>query len=367
MYETETFATIIKRMLSKIDRGYDTREGSIIYDTLAPYAMEEANFYSAMEYVLEQINPRTMDRQHLVEQGDTYGLTPVAATHAILDAEMVMEPSVRKVAVGTKFTQGDLNFIVTEWVEDTHYLVMCEQAGEIGNSAYGLIQPVYNINGLKYAAITGVSIPGTDVEDTEAFRKRYLMYFQDKAFGWNMAQYKQELMKIQGVGGAKIIRHFLERDFWVGVIIIDSRFQKPTEDTVAYVQEILHPILPDYEEPTLENSGDGLVAIGHCVKVEAVKEKTINVALNLECAEGASLESLREQITQAINDYFLSLNETWADSDHLTIRTSGIELRLLDIPGVNDCYDTELNGERGNAVLAFDEIPVLGTITEVGS
>ena len=64
-----------------------------------------------------------------------------------------------------------------------------------------------------------------------------------------------------------------------------------------------------------------------------------------------------------IQTYFDSLISTWADSDHLTVRISQLESRVLDVPGVLDITGTTINETAGNLELSNVAIPVLGTVT----
>ena len=45
MYENVTYEDILKRMLSRVSADLDKREGSILYDALAPAAMEMQMMY----------------------------------------------------------------------------------------------------------------------------------------------------------------------------------------------------------------------------------------------------------------------------------------------------------------------------------
>lgn len=363
MYESQTFETLLRRMLDRVPDKVDKREGSIIWDTLAPAAMELASAYEELDYTIDQQNPKTADREHLLAMGDTYAMYPFEPTQAIVEAELITDPPTRIVPVGTRFRWAEFNYVVISFEGNSTYRLQCEQAGEDGNKAFGRIQPIYNVNGLKSANITGLLIPGTDIEDTEDFLERFLEHFQEKAFGGNMADYKQKLAGIQGVGGAKIIRHFENQDFWVEVVFIDSRDLKPTEETVAFVQETMHPLLPDYEQPTIENSGDGLAPIGHVVFVHPVEERTINLGLQIEFSRNYTWEQLQDQITQAIEDYLADLRHDWPDIEYTIVRVSGIELAILGVPGVLDVHDTLINGQTNNLQLGEREIPILGEVT----
>ena len=364
MYEDETAINIENRMLDRIDGTvYDKRPGQIIQTALAATAIELANLYKQLEFIDEQHSPDTADRSHLEAWCRTFSITPLQATYAVHKAVIEMREGY-EVPIGSRFSQeGDLNFtLISKNDKPNEYSVQCETAGEIGNTAYGRIIPIINIPGLLSATITGLEIPGTDVESDESLKERFKANFQDKSYGWNLATYKQEVSKLQGVGGCKFVRHFEEKDFWIGVYIMDSTFKKASEELIGRVQEFLLPILPDYSEPVINNSGEGEVAIGHVPKVMSVTEKQINLNLHLDLSYGTLYEELEATIKQKVTDYLNNLNSRWDENDYLVVRVSGIEAAILDVQGVTDIYDTEINGERANLTLGEFEIAVLGDI-----
>lgn len=364
MYENETREAIESRSLDRIDPSYDTRVGSIIQTFVADVAIEMALFYEKLAYTDEQISPETADREHLERWAKTFSINPLPATYAVLKARIFMGEGY-ECPIGSRFSQDTLTFVlISKNDEENEYSVQCEQAGEIGNTAYGRIIPLLNIPGLQSAEIVGTEIPGTEVESDESLRERFEDNFRDKSYGWNMATYRQEIAKIQGVGGFKIIRHFEEKDFWVGIYLIDSTYQKASEELIELVQTTLLPILPDHDQPTIENSGDGLVAIGHVPIVMSAEEKEINITLHLDFRDGSSYETLEETIKEKIQDYLTNeCNKKWDQESSIIVRVSGIENAVLGVDGVVDIYDTEINGQKSNVELGEFEITKLGTVT----
>lgn len=364
MYENETREAIESRSMARLDPKFDPRVGSVNQTHIASSAIELALLYQALDYIEQQISPIDADRAHLESWGRTFGITPLPATYAIHKAEIVMENG--RCPIGSRFMQDQLTFVVITDNGGNEYSLQCEVAGEVGNEAYGRIIPILNIPGLLSAEIKGLEIPGTDLEDDDSLEERFLDNFRNKAYGWNMAEYRQEIMKMQGVGGVKIERYFMEKDFYVGVYIMDSRYEKASEELIAYVQNLLLPILPEYSEPVIQNSGDGMVAIGHVPVVMSAEEVEINVTLHMEFSTRYSYEMLEEQIKEKIQTYLTDeCNKKWDDEDYLIVRTSGIENAIIDIEGVVDIYDTELNGERNNIKLEPLQITKLGTVSHV--
>lgn len=365
MYEEETAINIENRMLDRIDTLiYDKRPGSIIQTSLASTAIELARLYEELNYISEQISPLTADRQFTEGWGEVFSISPIQPTYAIVKATIVMREGT-EVPIGSRFSlqDSDLNFTLITKDEDGNYSLQCEIAGEVGNEAYGRILPLINIPGFLNGKITGVAIPGTDLESDDSLKERIVNNFRDKAYGWNIAQYKQEIMKIQGVGGLKLVRYFEEKDFHIGIYIIDSTFHKASEELIELVQETLLPLLPDYSEPTIQTSGEGEVAIGHCPIVMSASENEINIVTHIEVSERIEYAQVESKIRENIENYLLRLNSKWDEQDNILIRISGIESAILDVENVVDVYDTEINGDTSNYKLGEFEICKLGTIT----
>ena len=49
MFEENDFDTLMERMLENVSDELDKREGSVIYDAIAPAALELANMYVALD------------------------------------------------------------------------------------------------------------------------------------------------------------------------------------------------------------------------------------------------------------------------------------------------------------------------------
>ena len=48
MFENKTYENLLDEKLESINSKYDKREGSIIFDELAPNSFEDANVYATM-------------------------------------------------------------------------------------------------------------------------------------------------------------------------------------------------------------------------------------------------------------------------------------------------------------------------------
>lgn len=353
MYENVTYEDILKRMLDRVPSSVDKREGSIIYDALAPAAVELQLMYIEFDAIMNEAFADTASRDYLIMRAKERGIYPESATNAILKG--VFSPATVDV-LGKRFSCGNLNYIATEKITDGEYQMKCESVGVDGNATLGQMIPIEYIDGLETAELTEILIPGEDEEDTEVFRQRYFKSFESKAFGGNIADYKQKTNSIPGVGGTKVT------PCWNGggtvlLTIIDSEFNAASEELLQLVQDTM--------DPTRDGTGNGTAPIGHVVTVESATEHFLNLTTNITYDSGRSFDALKTQIEDVVNAYLAELRQSWEDADHITVRSSQIDARLLDIAGIIDIQNTYINGSK-NVEMGTVEIPVLGSVTDNG-
>lgn len=337
MYEHMTFDNIMQEMLSKIPTDIDTREGSVIYDSLAPVAIELAQMYIDLDVILIETFGSTASRDFLIKRAFERGITPTLATYALWKGEFDIA-----VDIGARFSVDELNFVVTEILSDTTFVLQCESIGTIGNYAYGTMIPIEYIQGLSYAKLTELLIPAQDDEDTEVFRKRYLASFDSQAFGGNVTDYLAKTNAIDGVGAVKVT------PIWNGggtvkLTILDAEYNKATETLIESVQEII--------DPKMDGLGIGLAPIGHVVTVETVELIEVIITSKITFDTGYSFDNLKGLITEAVQEYMLDLRKEWADYTNLILRIAMIESKIIAIKGVIDITYTKINGIDENLLL----------------
>lgn len=367
MYEDETYDEILARMLDRVDSSIDKREGAIIYDATAPAAFELELLYAQIDYYLKNTFGDTAEREYLIERALERGLSPYEASAATV--KIAVTPTTTDVPIGSRFSYDDVNYTITESLGGGEYLAVCETTGTAGDKPNGSVVSIDYIAGLKTATLTEIVIYGEDEEDTESFRARYLASFTTQAYGGNIADYREKVGSMDGVGGVKVY------PVWNGggtvkVVFTTSAYTVPSDELVAIVQEELDPV-------PYQQQGIGIAPIGHRVTVEAVKEGTVNIGLNIAFSDGKSFADHESAIKEAIQAYFDELNATWQDTEivttslfqntGLTVRVSQIESRLLQESYVSDISHTTLNGEEENAELADDELAVIGEITDISA
>lgn len=341
MYEEMTYENILQKMLDRIPSDFDKREGSIIYDAIAPAAAELASLYVELDVVLNETFADTASGEYLDRRCAERGVLRKEATYTTVQGEFT--PSTVDV-VGERFRCGDLYYIAT--AQDT---LVCESSGSEANGITGQLIPVDYIEGLESASITRVLIPGEEEESDDDLRTRYFNSIDSQAFGGNITDYEEKTNDIDGVGGVKVT------PVWNGggtvlLTIIASDYSVPSEALIG----------------TVQTSIDGIAPIGHVVTVQGVQGVEITIDTQITYQDGWDWSSAGEYIKAAIDEYFLSLAGSWETENNLVVRISGIEQKILACSGVIDVQNTTLNGNAANIQLNVNEIPVRGDVNGNG-
>lgn len=349
MYEVLTYEYILDRMLSRVSENIDKREGSVIYTALAPAAAELTQMYIELSAVLNESFADTQSREYLIKRCSERGIYPDDATKAILKGVFNVD-----IPIGSRFSLDSFNYTVIEKISAGIFKLECETAGSEGNQHLGSLIPIEYINGLSSAELTEVLIPGEDEEDTEELRNRYFNSLDTQSFGGNISDYKEKTNSINGVGGVRVYPAW-NGGGTVRLVIIDSTHKAPSSVLIDTVQTAIDPIQN-------HGRGAGIAPIGHFVTVQGVTETAINISTNITYQAGWTWSDIEPYVNNIIDEYFIELNKSWAESETLIVRISQIETRLLDIAGVVDIAETTINGAAQNLTLDPDNIPTRGEI-----
>ena len=348
-----TYEEILQRMLDRIPNNVDKREGSIIYDALAPAAAFLNLMYIEFDEIMNESFANTASREYLIRRAAERGIEPYPATNAILRG--VFTPSNINLT-GTRFNipNRQQTYIVKGMTAAGVYNVECEVPGREGNEYLGTLIPIDYINGLQTAELTELLIPGEDEEETEPLRERYFSSFNIKRYGGNKADYIYETTALPGVGATKVI------PVWNGggtvkLIILDSNYNKATQTLINNVQDAI--------DPPPRGTGVGIAPIGHTVTVDTVTETTINISTALTYVSGFNWTMIQQEAIQVIQNYLMELRQTWKNEPFLIVRISQIETRILAIQGVADVGNTRINNVAANLQLSENAVPVYGGIT----
>lgn len=355
MYENQTYDVILARMLARVPDDVDKREGSIIYDALAPAAAELAQMYTELDINYNLSFADTATGDELSQITAEFGVNREPATKAIREGKFYDNANqLMDIPIGSRFSIEDVDYVATSKTNTGVFNMECETPGTIGNQQFGVMLPIDFINGLSRAVLGDIIVPGEDEESDDSLRERYYQTVNDPAFGGNISDYKQEINSIDGVGDTKVF------PVWQGggtvkCTIIGADWNPPSAALIDLVQTKVDPTVNS-------GKGYGTAPIGHKVTITGVTDLAVNVATTVTLEVGVTVGQVQGPIEDVINTYLLGLRKTWATQDQIIVRVAQIEAAILTVPGVVDINNTTLNGSPANITLSTEEIPALGTV-----
>ena len=333
-----TYEELLQAMLDRVPSDVDKREGSVIYDALAPcaYFLAQQNFQ--LDNFIDLVFPDTALGEYLNRAAEAYNVSRKPATNAV--RKMTTSGSVE---IGTRWGINNLVYIVKEEESETEYQVECETPGVIGNQYSGAMQPISNITGIT-AELGDIITPGADEETDDALRERLYTKIRLPATSGNVYHYQQWALEVSGTGAAKVFP-LADGPGTVTVLVVDSdkKISSSLPKTVAEYIETMRPI-------------------GATVTVKSPDSVTINIKASVMRNESKTLDDVKKAYKNAVDTF---LQETVFTTYRISYAKLGS--LLLDIPGVEDFEGFLLNEGTGNVVIGEKQIPVTGTIelTEV--
>jgi uncharacterized phage protein gp47/JayE len=338
--EDKTFDIILDRMLSKVPDGIDKREGSVIYDALAPAAAELAQVYIELYSAKNSLSPDTSTGDELTEYAYERGVFRKGATKSIRKGIFNTN-----IPLNSRFSAQNNTFKAIEHISNFEYKLECEQAGEEGNIYTGPLSPIDYIEGLNSAELTDVLVPGVNEESDEQLRNRLRQNFIDPAQDGNIAQYKQWAGDYEGIGAAKVF------PLWNGgntvkVAITNRLFQVADSTLVNEFQE--------YLDPGSQGLGNGKAPLGSKVTVTGGVRKDINITGNVILADGFTEP---DGVSEAISEYLASVTYVKNSVSYMRVAVA-----ILDLPSIVDLNNFTVNGGTADIELIGEEIPTLNSI-----
>lgn len=329
---------ILERMLEDVSDDLDKREGSVIHDALAPASIELALAYMVTDMMLDEFFVDTASRSALILKAAERGITPKEATAAVWQVQV--DPAGLQLTTDDRFNCGELNLVVTKNDGDGLWELTCETTGTEGNSMTESLLPIKPISGLKSITFTKIVEEGTDEEDTEEFRKRYLAYLQRPASSGNVNDYWNWAMSVDGVGAAKIFP-LVNGNGTVGVTICNSEMRAAGDTLCNEVADYIETVRP----------------VGASVTVSSATEKAVNVTAKIVLNSGYTLSDASTEMTTQLDAF---LQDNAFDSTYVSFAKVGNI--LIDLNAVSDYSDLKINGSASNLALEDTEVGVLGTV-----
>lgn len=210
-YEHKTYESILQEMIERINYMYpdlDTREGSIIYNALAPAAMELANKYVELDNIRNESFISTASRESALLMCDQMGMDTsqfeaYAGTHK---GEFDVE-----VELGSRWNCGLYNYEITEFIGQNQitnyyeYQMLCETLGSEPNNIVGDLIPIDTVvDNLTHAKIVECLIEGENETSDENIKIAYYNFVTNDRSDGNVAQYKEWCDEFDGIGNYKV-------------------------------------------------------------------------------------------------------------------------------------------------------------------
>ena len=374
-FEKYTFQNLINSALDMVPDNIDKREGSIIYDALAPACYQLADMYINLKNVVLNTFVTTSYGEYLEQRVIEQGLKRYEATKAIKKGTFVFDDNTPAILqIGTRFsTLSNKENLIYKVIgiskNDSggnvagEYLLECEQFGTVGNAYIGDLLPISYINNLKTSKITSLITPARDIETDEELISRYILTVNQKPFGGNVAQYDQQIRNIDGIGEVQVYPTW-NGGGTVKCSIIDTEYNIISQDIINKVQTMIDPVV---------NSGKGLglAPIGHKVTICTPAKVIVNIEAKVQVLNGYTIEQLRNEINKNIENYLFELRKNWGIADEinnysLTIYRSQITAKILNVIGIANVSEIKINNKVEDLILlenaTTQQLPALGEV-----
>lgn len=370
-FQNKDYDYFLRKMLDAVPDNIDKREGSIIYDALAPAALVMGQQSLDMANVIKETYIKTASGEFLDYRAIEHGTSRYPATQTEAKAKVLNDKKepLDNVQIGDKFASiGDspIFYAVTKINDDLTVELTAEVKGSSANSYIGQILPVTPNDLLSWAEITEITAPARDVESDDHLRARLLSSQSWIAYGGNVADYLDMTSKIDEVGAAQIYPTW-NGGGTVKVVILNNDLMPASASLVQKVKNALDP-----EDKQAE--GYGLAPIDHAVTVTAPEKLIVNVDISVKLDDTKVTRYVKDSITKAVEGYFQSLRKDWADINQKlgrgyqeTIYRSKILSQVMLTEGVVNAKLPSLNGRDADIDLVFtnskSQLPVVGTVT----
>lgn len=322
--EIYTKEYLLEQALADVPPDVDTRQGAIIYDTLAIFCTKMADVFMEVKQIAEQAYmPSATKDENIDYIAQERGITRDQATKAQrLGIFTYSDGTPATINIGSLFCTIDenkskvINYkVVSDYVVNGtnipgNYVLECETEGTIGNSYFGEILPLTDMDTLGSATLTTVLTPARDKESNESVKQRYYDSFKMESFGGNIADYRKYMREFTGVGQTQIYPRTRD-DKHIILSCVDPSNQPISTEYQNTIRQTLDP--ENYYNKGNDTSGMGLgiVPIGHFPIVTTPTTFDLDIQLQIILSNTGYLQTAQQQIETNINAYIKELQDSW--------------------------------------------------------
>lgn len=357
--EDETESSFMQRMLESLPSDIDKSEGSYIWDSLMPVAIEMAK---VVEWGREILNIGTIT--------ETYGpyLDLKAAENGIIrttasEAEAVVTFTGKEGTVipkGTRVATPSDN--VTESIEfetinqmiigssgQADVEIIALDAGTIGNVEAGNISIILpGIEGVTSAINKNRAEGGYEEENDESLLQRVLEDSRKNEGDGNIDDYIAWAKEISGVGNVLVDSQW-SGPGTVRIVILDQNGDAASSELIKNVQTHI--------DPGQKGIGEGKAPVGAKVTVETATVIMMNATIpNLIPEPGYTTAQAKINGEAALRQYLNNINPGGV------IRVREAAAEVINAKGVLDTGDILLDNSRQNITLSTTELSELGNV-----
>lgn len=339
-------------MLAEIPDDMDKREGSIIYNALAPAAGKLFEVYTSLDQVLVLAFPQTSEGEYLEMIVEEEGIKKNYATSSIRHFEA--SGTSGQVVEGERFFVDDIYFVAQETISiPGTFQANSEEVGAV-TAIYNpeTILPVENIEGLQSVSMIlnhVDDVDGIDDESDEALLQRYWERVGNAPGPGNNSDYVRWAKEITGVGNV-LVEPLWKGEGTIRVVVLTPDGKQASLSLVDEVQELI--------DPDSEGTGEGKAPPGARVTVATADLLYITATIpGIVLEQGYTLEQVRSNAIEALQNYLREINPGGV------VRIREAVSEIIHAPGVLDMGDLLINGERNNLELNVVQLVDLGEVS----
>lgn len=364
MFEDKTAEVILADMLGSVGNEYDKREGSVIYNALAPIAFRLADMYAALDDALDETFPDTCSVDSLNRRARALGIPEqIQAVYTQLRCDVTFGTGFSEVPDGAIFAYQGLLFEYVETSENntTEITVRAVEA----DAAYNLADDTQLIYQGSDGAVTGCTVTatisiGNAGETLDEFRARYMTAVKGAAFDGNIAEYREIVEEASSRTSTAIVTYEVKNIDPAAqegdevlmripkLIVIGSEGEESTEVTVSDIQDAISAksdLRSDYVTVLIAEVDDSDSKVDATVTVDTDAGYTLDMiqAAASEAAEALYRRKLAEAETTSQARYNL------ADIQRIIYGLDGITA-VTSISGAGSGHDLFTSTESAATV-----------------
>lgn len=367
-FEKFDYSYYLDSVLERVPDGVDKREGSIIYDAVAPVAYSFAEMAMQMKQVVLNAYIQSANGSFLDYKAAERGTKREAATNARVLAEFAdNKGKPLTIDIEDRFSSTGANpifYTCSKVLSNGQAELTAESLGTEANAVLGQLLPVTPFDNLGKAEIVEVTVPARDIEDDETLRKRLLSSNEIINYGGNVTDYISFTRELEDVAAVQVYPTW-QGGGTVRLVILDNTYNAASQSLIDFVQNKIDP----QDSP---GDGYGIAPIGHTVTVAAPTVRKINISAKIETDSGITVLDVKDTVTEVINKHFESLRKSWDTlagerGYKLTVYRSQLISAIIGVDGVVNVASLLFDNKEEDITLTFSndlqELPVVGMVT----